>query len=384
VNSGSLAAGTYTGTVTITSQGATGSPIQIPVSLTVVAPATLAVSPATLTFSYTLGTTAPAAQTVNLAASISAPFTSTVKTTDGASWLGINPSSGTTGTTALPISVGINTAALTTAGNYTGTITFSSTSALAPATVNVSLTVVAIPTPVITGIQNGASYATGAVAPDENIVIYGTGIGPAQMAGLQVVAGLVTTSVANTQVFFDSTPAPIIYASSGQTSVMVPHEVGGRTSTQITVMYQGVKSAPLTYNVVSAAPGIYTQNSSGSGPGSILNYPSYSVNGPTNAAPKGSYVLVYMTGTGETSPPLVTGLVNTTNKNSLLTYTATVGGLPATVSYQGTAPGFVEGVMQFNVQIPATAPSGALPIVISSTSGPITYSTQNGVTVQVQ
>jgi uncharacterized protein (TIGR03437 family) len=279
--------------------------------------------------------------------------------------------------------VGINTAALPTAGTYTGTVTFSSSAALTTTTVNVTIQVVAVPTPVVSALQNAASYTSGAVSPGENIVLYGTGIGPATLATLQVANGSVTTTLQGTQVFFDSTAAPLIYVSANQTSVMVPHEIAGRATTQITVVYQGVRSAPLTYNVAAAVPGIYTQNQSGTGPGAILNQ-DYSVNGPTQPAAKGSIVQIFLTGTGDTSPALVTGLVNTTLKNSLLTYTATVGGLPALVQYQGTAPGLVEGVMQFNVTIPATAPTGPLQIVLTSTSGNLTYATQAGVTVQVQ
>ncbi len=387
VNAGALPAGTYAGTVTIASQGATGSPISIPVNLTVTAPATLTVTPSTLPFSYTIGAqTPPAPQNVQLTASASAPFTASVKTSDGGNWLTVTPSSGTASTSPTAISVGINTAALTTAGTYTGTITFNSPASLTPATVTVNLQVVAIPTPVVTAIQNAASYTVGAVAPGENIILYGTGIGPSQIANLVVNNGSLATTVGNTQVFFDNTPAPIIYAGANggtQTSVMVPFEVAGRPTTQITVVYSGVRSAPLTYNVTTAAPGIYTQNSQGTGPGSILNQ-DYSVNGPTKPAAKGSTIQVFLTGTGQTTPAMVTGLVNTTLKNSLLTYTATIGGLPATVSYQGTAPGDVEGVMQFNIVVPDNAPSGAQQIVITNTTGGVTYSSQGGVTVQVQ
>ena len=396
VNAGSLAPGPYTGTVTISSPGSTGSPISIPVNLTVVAPVTLGVSPSSLTYTYVIGASAPTAQTVQLTASAPAQFTASAKTTDGANWLTVTPANGAAGTTPFTVAVGINPAALASSparlgsGSYTGTISFTSPSALTAATVNVSLSVVAVPTPIITGIQNDASYATGAVAASENIVIYGTGVGPAQMAGLQLTnGGAVATVVSGTQVFFDSNPAPIVYTSAGQTSVMVPQEVAGRTTTQITVIYQGVSSLPLTYNVVAADPAIYTQNAMGSGPGSILNQ-DYSVNGPTKPAAKSSYVQVYLTGTGGTTPPLATGAVNPADgsnlKNSVLTYTATVAGINATVSYQGSAPGFVEGVMQFNIQIPATAPSGPQPIVITTgtSNNSATYTTQAGVTVQVQ
>lgn len=390
VNAGSLPAGTYTGTVTIASTGASGSPINVPVNLTVVAPVTLTASPTSLSYTYVIGTSAPSAQNVQLTASASAQFTATATTSTGGNWLLVTPASGTAGTSAMTISVGINPAALTVAGAYTGTVTFNSSSVLTPAAVNVTLSVVAVPTPVITGIQNVASYTTGAVAPGENIVIYGTGIGPSQLAGLQLTSsGTVATTVSGTQVFFDNNPAPIVYVSANQTSVMVPEQVSGRTTTQITVVNQGVSSLPLTYNVVAATPGIYTQNMAGTGPGSILNQ-DYSVNGPNKPAAKGSYIQVYLSGTGDTTPALVTGAVNPANgsglKKSLITYTATVGGIDAPVIYQGTAPGYVEGVMQFNIQIPPAAPSGAQPIVISSGTSTtvLTFTTQPGVTVQVQ
>jgi len=63
----------------------------------------------------------------------------------------------------------------------------------------------------------------------------------------------------------DSIAAPIIYASAGQTSVMVPYGVSGRTTTNIRVVYSGVQSDAIPYNVVAAGPGVYTANSSGSG-----------------------------------------------------------------------------------------------------------------------
>jgi uncharacterized protein (TIGR03437 family) len=67
-------------------------------------------------------------------------------------------------------------------------------------------------------------------------------------------------------------------------------------------------------------------------------------------------------------------------KRPILPVTATVGGLPATVIYAGSAPGFVTGVMQVNVQIPANAASGAQPLIITVGNTP----SQAGVTVAVQ
>ena len=98
-----------------------------------------------------------------------------------------------------------------------------------------------------------------------------------------------------------------------------------------------------------------------------------------------------MTGEGQTSPAGVTGAIAPVNvpapwKQPQLKATATVGGLPAWCSTTVRRRALVSGVMQVNVQIPANAPSGALPIVITLTDPAtgLSYSTQAQVTVSVQ
>ena len=82
VNTAGLAAGTYTGTVTVTAAGATGSPKTIAVTLTV-NPATpvLAVTPASLSFAGTAGGASPAAQTVNVSNTGGGTLSWTARTT---------------------------------------------------------------------------------------------------------------------------------------------------------------------------------------------------------------------------------------------------------------------------------------------------------------
>jgi uncharacterized protein (TIGR03437 family) len=383
VNSGTLTPGPYTGLVTITSPGAIGSPISIPVLLTVSSAAVLTVSQPTLTFAAVVGQ-ATTPQTVTLNSSSATPFTITTSTKDGATWLTAAPSSGNAGSSPITLTISANTQNLA-AGSYSGTVTISSVNSIAPVTIAVSLTVQTIPTPVLVAVKNAASYVAGAVSPGENIVIGGTGVGPATLAGAQLTSGgQLSTLVGNTQVLFDGTPAPIIYASSTQTSVMVPYEIAGRSVTNIQIVYSGVPSVALPYNVVAAVPGIYTQNLAGSGPGVILNQDGITVNGPNTPAAKGSVVTIYMTGEGSTTPASTTGSVADTPGNGLnkplLAVTATVGGLPATVNYAGSAPLIVYGVMQVDVTIPATVASGAQSLVINVGNN----ATQAAVTVAVQ
>jgi uncharacterized protein (TIGR03437 family) len=379
VNGSGLPAGQYNGSLVITSAGANGSPITVPVMLTV-APATqMSASPANLTFNYTIGLQQPAAQNVNISASPSAPFTTTVSS--NAPWLSVTPSSGTAPST---VSVSVIPASIA-AGTYNGTITISAPNLLTPITVGVTMNVQTVPKPVIASINNAGSYIAGAVSPGENIVIFGTGVGPSNLVQNGVTNNAFGTSAGNTRVLFDGVPAPIIYASASQTSAMVPYGVQGRTSTNIVVEYQGVQSTPVPFVVVNAAPGIYTLNQAGTGPGAILNQDGVTVNGPNSAEKRGNLISVYMTGEGQTTPPGVDGTiippVLSALKNPVLPVTATIGGVQATVQFAGSAAGLVSGVMQVNLFIPATAPTGNnVPIVISVGGTP----SQSGVTVTVQ
>ena len=87
VNPGSLAAGTYTGTLTITSPGATNSPIVIPVTLTV-KQATLSAPTTALQFTQLAGGPAPAAQQIAVTSLPSGiPFTVTATSGNNVPWL---------------------------------------------------------------------------------------------------------------------------------------------------------------------------------------------------------------------------------------------------------------------------------------------------------
>jgi uncharacterized protein (TIGR03437 family) len=369
VNGGSLPVGQYTGTVVIGSAGAIGNPTTIGVILNVVTPATLTASPTSLAFAYTLGLAGPAAQNIAVSAAGgtgSVPLTAQAQftSTGAGAWLVVTPASSTAPATFV---VSISTAGLA-AGTYNGSIVIASNNALASLTIPVTLTVQSIPAPVVSSVANAASYSTGAVSPGENIVIFGSGIGPATLAQATVANNVFPTVVGGTRVLFDNVPAPVLYASNGQTSVMVPYGVAGRATTSLVVEYSGVQSAPIGYNVAPAAPGIYTQNSQGTGPGAILNQ-NFSVNGTANPEKRGNVIAIYMTGEGQTTPQGVDGTVIPAVVSALkypnLPVTVTIGGIPAVVAYAGSAPGLISGVMQVNVTIPLTAPTGTQPVIVT-------------------
>jgi uncharacterized protein (TIGR03437 family) len=233
------------------------------------------------------------------------------------------------------------------------------------------------------GVVNAASYAGGAVSPGEMITIFGSGLGPSALVGLQLDnRGYVSTSLGGTQVLFDGTAAPLIYTVAGQVSAVVPYSVSGKASTQLQVSYQGQNSNVVAIPVTPVAPGIFTVNASGLGLGAVVNQDG-TVNSATNPALVGSYVSVYATGEGQTTPSGVDGKPGGAPAPAPLAQpvTATVGGTNALVQYAGGVSGLVAGVLQVNVQVPQGLPTGNSAPILVSIGG---VSSQSGVTIAVK
>jgi uncharacterized protein (TIGR03437 family) len=386
-NGGNLVPGVYTGQVTLTSPGA-AAPQTIFATLTVSNSPTIAVSPTALApVSFSIGGVNPATQTINLSVSggVASSFTATATTTAGGSWLAVSP---VTGTTPSTLTVTLNPANLT-AGTYSGAVVIAITGATnTPVNVPITLTVtqpVVVP-PTVVAIQNAASSAPTSVSPGLNIVIYGSNMGPATLANYQIgSSGSFATTVAGTQVLFDSVPAPLIYTKSTQVSVMVPYELEGRTTTSMVVSYNGVASTPLQLRIVESAPGIYTINQSGTGQGAILNQ-NGTVNGPTSPEVAGNVIQIYATGEGQTSPAGVDGGITPSRPPfpaPILPVTVNIGGQEVqstNITYAGEAPGLISGVLQVNAVIPAGVPSGPAAVIIRVGGA----ASQTGVTVTVR
>jgi uncharacterized protein (TIGR03437 family) len=143
----------------------------------------------------------------------------------------------------------------------------------------------------------------------------------------------------------------------------------------------GVSSGEWGVPLTSAAPAIFTINASGAGAGAVLNQ-DYSVNSAANTAARGSVIQIFGTGQGVTSPPSLTGAVSTGAGNSaVLPVKVTIGGIDATVQYQGAAPGLISGALQVNAFVPPdVTPGVAVPLSISVGGLP----SQPGVTIAVR
>jgi uncharacterized protein (TIGR03437 family) len=148
--------------------------------------------------------------------------------------------------------------------------------------------------PSFSTLVSSASYSTGPVAPGELITFYGNYLGPAQANGTWTLGsnGLLTIPNAGIQILFDGVPAPLVYISAGQVNAVTPYSVVNGFKT-LTVETAGGTVSSTTIGSTATAPGIF--------PDAIVNEDG-TVNGPSNPAPVGSYVEMYGTGLGQTTP----------------------------------------------------------------------------------
>ena len=228
-------------------------------------------------------------------------------------------------------------------------------------------------------VVNGATNQRGAIAPGEVIVIYGSNLGPTSLVQTQLGSdGRFPSTLAGTSVAINGAPATMLYTSANQISAVVPYDLAGSTA-QIVVTSQQLTSTPVRVAVAPVAPGIFTANSSGAGPAAAVNFSDSTLNGPDHPAKAGDYVLVYMTGAGQTSPASQ-GAVPAVDARVVAPISVTVGGKATSQAYAGTVPGYIAGLIQVNVLVPDGLAPGAQPVVIGAGS----ESSQSGVTIWVQ
>lgn len=212
----------------------------------------------------------------------------------------------------------------------------------------------------VAGVVNAASYQGGAVAPGEIVAIFGTGLGPAQIAYARYDAtGLLGNFAGGTKVFFDGVQAPMIYALDGQVSAIVPYSVA--SSTKVRVEYQGRRSNEVTVPVAAALPGIFRYPSSTQG----VVVQEAGFNSDQLPVERGKIVWFYVTGEGQTVPAGVDGRLPVAPNWPVPAgdLTVTFGDQPGRVEFKGLV---YAGVLQLNVRVPDDAPVGSnVPLTVT-------------------
>jgi trimeric autotransporter adhesin len=277
-------------------------------------------------------------------------------TQSGGNWLAVAPA---TGSLPLSATVTMDPSGLPD-GTYLGAVTIGSS------TLSVTI-LVGNPGPQLpsNGIVNAASYQGGAISPGEIVVLFGTAIGPQIPYGAQIWDGVMTAKVAGARVWFNGTPAPLIYAFPNQLAAVVPFNVAGSASVQVQVENLVARTPPFTVPVQSVTPALFTADGSGKGQLAALNQDA-SVNSASNPAAKNSIVVLYATGAGVLNPSVSDGTVvsSTPFPVPVSPIQVTIGGQTAAILYAGAAPGLVAGTIQINARIPAGIPTGNAVVIL--------------------
>ena len=208
------------------------------------------------------------------------------------------------------------------------------------------------------GAVNNASYVA-RVSPGTLFSIFGNGMSSVTQNGFSIP---LPTSYSGTTVTMNGIACGLLYVSPTLINAQVPANLGVGTAT-VTVTYNGSMSST-TVPVVAASPGIFYNTSTNVAVAQHSNGVLVSTAAP---AQPGEIIGVYGTGIGPVSPALSSGQAAGSYPNlsvSTSTYSATIGGANAPVSFLGLTPGLV-GLMQLNVQIPSNTPGGNAPLLLS-------------------
>jgi len=216
------------------------------------------------------------------------------------------------------------------------------------------------------GVVNAASNAPvgNPISPGEFIAIYGS-----SLANQTTVAAIpYPMMLSNVTVSIGGLPAPIYLVASGQINCVVPFGVDTTKPTvNIVVTNNGVMSNTVTVPVSATSPGIFSDDTSGTGDGAIIHLNGTLVTS-ANPATKGEILSIYLAGLGAVTTAVPDGtLPNPQVPDSVTAQVLVyVNGIAVTPSFAGLNPYF-PGLYQINFTVPASLTvSGELPIAIQT------------------
>lgn len=205
-------------------------------------------------------------------------------------------------------------------------------------------------------VVNAASYAP-RISPGSLATLFGTHLG----ASLTIASAPLPTTLGGVSITVNGRQAPILAATSAQVNFQVPWETLPGNA-DVVVSVNGSAANTLNVPVLAAAPGIF---SDGSGR-AIAQNSDYSQNTAGNPAKAGSTIMAYLTGSGPVNVAMSDGAVASASPlaRAMSQTSATIGSLPAEVSFVGLAPGFV-GLTQMNIVVPSSLASGDYPLSVT-------------------
>jgi len=233
------------------------------------------------------------------------------------------------------------------------------------------------------------------VAPGSWMELYGSGLAPTtrQWAGGDFNGTKAPTSLENVKVTIGGQSAFVYYISPTQINAQVPSNVG-TGSQDVTITNGGQTSSAKSVTVNALQPGllapssfaiggkqyVVAQNPNDPNPDSTPRFvlPPGAISGlTTRQAKPGETIVIYGVGFGPVKDTggndIPAGTIVTAANTLAKSFSMTIGGQNATLTYAGLAPNFV-GLYQFNVTVPNIANNDLAPVTftLDGTAGPQT------------
>jgi uncharacterized protein (TIGR03437 family) len=283
-----------------------------------------------------------------------------------------------------PATIAGNTLTITGVGTVTVKAIQAGNSSYAGATATATFDVI-LGSPAVTSVESAASYAAGTVAPDSYAVVLGSSFAAQPANGnatsTQQLAG-VTISITDSA---GNSFSPDIYdANFGQIDFVVPAGIASGPA-KLTIQNATGNTATVSFTVASAAPGLFTADSSGKGAaaadfmivsgGQSQLQPVYQCSGSGSSLTCSPVPIPLATGTQVSLILFGTGIRGAGTSG----VSVTVGGVAAAVEYAGPQ-GQYPALDQVNVLVPPTL-AGAGEVQLILTANEIAA---NPVTVQFQ
>jgi adhesin/invasin len=366
VNGAGLAPGQHGGLVSVTDTA--GKQQSIFVTFIITAPPTLVAQPSQLVFlSVVPSDLKPRAvppQTIHLDSAnslvpISYRATAQVQTPAGGNWLLVSPAAGATPGS---VTVAVDPTGLQ-PGIYGGFVIFTpDDTTVSPVSVPVTIVVgcgtsgCVVPAPNLASVNNAANYHIGG-SPGGVQALFGSYLAISTQTATTIP---LPTSLAGTSVLVNGIAAPLYYVSPSQINFQLPSSTA-TGSAQIEVVRNGQRSST-QFAVTPVQPGLYLYDNVRA---AALNQ-DLTLHTPQTPIPAGGYVVLYLNGMGLTTPSVPDGQAAPFDPLAILNgrVQATIGGLPAAVSFAGLTPSVV-GLIQVNAQIPAGLSPGDQPVFVT-------------------
>jgi uncharacterized protein (TIGR03437 family) len=231
--------------------------------------------------------------------------------------------------------------------------------------------------PTITSvISAGAFGANPNLASGSWIEIYGTNftVGNQEWTGGDFDGGFAPTKLGGVTVTIGGKPAFVQFVSPNQINAQVPSSVSTGPQPVIVTTPTGA-SPPLMVTAETLRPGLLSPASFRLGNGqnvvalladnSTYVLPPGAIAGvPSRRARPGDSITLYGVGFGPVTPNIVPGQITPQNNALSFPFVIRFGSTQANVTYSGLAPNTV-GLYQFNVVVPAIAPSDSVPLTFT-------------------